>query len=316
MMIFDASGRAVPLERIYLCQGIEPTQPPPGANGSFYHCVWCESGKFNTQTQLEGHINGKKHVKKLQQKTAKFPSRVLASGYPQGTSLIKLFDTFRTPVAMTNVTRGRAMSSAPSMLVASPAARSNVTADGGLDTSQECLDPELYRRCTGSYPDAQADETTWDPTSVAITNVTRGTAMSSAPSMLVASPAARSNVTADGGSDTSEECLDPPSSSQATRWELYSSSSQATLIHHPALKPSSSQEPQADETTWEAIACETCDVPPDDWAWCPSSFLTLRVGDHLSVLGKDGDWYYGKCGYRSGWFKCSTVTPTSNCENI
>ena len=248
MMIFDASGRAVPLERIYLCQCIEPTQPPPGAKGSFYHCVWCESGKFNTLTQLEGHINGKKHVKKLQQKTAKFPSRVLASGYPQGTSLISLFDTFRTPVAMTNVTRGRAMSSAPSMLVASPAARSNVTADGGSDTSQECLDP--------------------------------------------------------------------PSSSQATRWELYSSSSQATLIHHPALKPSSSQEPQADETTWEAIACETCDVPPDDWAWCPSSFLTLRVGDHLSVLGKDGDWYYGKCGYRSGWFKCSTVTPTSNCENI
>ena len=236
MMIFDASGRAVPLERIYLCQGIEPTQPPPGANGSFYHCVWCESGKFNTLTQLEGHINGKKHVKKLQEKTAKFPSRVLASGYPQGTSLISLFDTFRTSVAMTNVTRGRAMSSAPSMLVASPAARSNVTADGGSDTSQECLDP--------------------------------------------------------------------PSSSQVTRWELY----RRCTGSYP--------EPQADETTWEAIACETCDVPPDDWAWCPSSFLTLRVGDHLSVLGKDGDWYYGKCGYRSGWFKCSTVTPTSNCENI
>ena len=247
MMIFDASGRAVPLERIYLSQGIEPTQPPPGANGSFYHCVWCESGKFNTLTQLEGHINGKKHVKKLQQKTAKFPSRVLASGYPQGTSLISLFDTFRTSVAMTNVTRGTAMSSAPSMLVASPAARSNVTADGGLDTSEA----KSWKR--------------WPH-----------------------------DVT-----------------SQATR-----SSSQATLIHHPALKPSSSQEPQADETTWEAIACETCDVPPDDWAWCPSSFLTLRVGDHLSVLGKDGDWYYGKCGYRSGWFKCSTVTPTSNCENI
>ena len=160
-------------------------------------------------------------MKKLQEKTAKFPSRVLASGYPQGRSLTDLFDICRT------VTSGTAMSSAPSMLVASPAARSNVTANGGSDTSQECLDPELYRRCTGAYP-----------------------------------------------------------------------------------------EPQADETTWEAIACETCDVPPDDWAWCPSSFLTLRVGDHLSVLGKDGDWYYGKCGYRSGWFKCSTVTPTSNCENI
>ena len=311
MMIFDASGRAVPLDRIYLCKGIEPTQSPPGSKSTFYRCVWCDSGSMNTLMQLEGHINGKKHVKKLQQKTAKFPSRVLASGYPQGTSLIKLFDTFRTPVAMTNVTRGRAMSSAPSMLVASPAARSNVTADGGLDISQECLDPELYPRCTGSYP----DETTWDRTSVAITNVTRGTAMSSAPSMLVASPAARSNVTADGGSDTSEakswKRWPHDVTSQATR-----SSSQATLIHHPALKPSSSQEPQADETICEAIACETCDVPPDDWAWCPSSFLTLRVGDHLSVLGKDGDWYYGKCGYRSGWFKCSTVTPTSNCENI
>ena len=216
MMIFDASGRAVPLERIYLCQGIEPTQPPPGAKGSFYHCVWCDSGKFNTLTQLEGHINGKKHVKKLQEKTAKFPSRALASGYPQGISLTDLFDTFRTSVANTNVTSGTAMSSAPSMLVASPAARSNVTPDGGSDTSQECL-----------CPDAQADE-----------------------------------------------------------------------------------------TTWEAIARETCDVPPDDWAWCPSSFLTLRVGDHVSVLGKDGDWNYGTCGYRRGWFKCSTVTPTSNCENI
>ena len=209
MMIFDASGRAVPLERIYLCQGIEPTQPPPGAKGSFYHCVWCDSGKFNTLMQLEGHINGKKHVKKLQEKTAKFPSRALASGYPQGTSLTELFDTFRTSVANTNVTSGTAMSSAPSMLVASPAARSNVTPDGGSDTSQECLCPK-----------------------------------------------------------------------------------------------------------WEAIARETCDVPPDDWAWCPSSFLTLRVGDHVSVLGKDGDWNYGICGYRRGWFKCSTVTPTSNCENI
>ena len=233
MMIFDASGRAVPLDRIYLCQGIEPTQSPPGSKSSFYHCVWCDSGKFNTLMQLEGHINGTKHVKKLKQKLAKFPSRALASGYPQGRSLTDLFDTFRT--------------------------------------------------------------------SVANTNVTSGTAMSSAPSMLVASPAARSNVTADGGSDTSEECLDPPSSSQATRWELYRRCTGA---------------PQADETTWEAIARETCDVPPDDWAWCPSSFLTLRVGDHVSVLGKDGDWYYGKCGYRSGWFKCSTVTPTSNCENI
>ena len=210
MMIFDASGRAVPLERIYLCQGIEPTQPPPGAKGSFYHCVWCDSGKFNTLMQLEGHINGTKHVKKLKQKLAKFPSRALASGYPQGRSLTDLFDICRT------VTSGTAMSSAPSMLVASPAARSNVTPDGGSDTSQECL-----------CPDAQADE-----------------------------------------------------------------------------------------TTWEAIARETCDVPPDDWAWCPSSFLTLRVGDHVSVLGKDGDWNYGTCGDRRGWFKCSTVTPTSNCENI
>ena len=216
MMIFDASGRAVPLERIYLCQGIEPTQSPPGSKSSFYRCVWCDSGKFNTLMQLEGHINGKKHVNKLQQKTAKFPSRALASGYPQGISLTDLFDTFRTSVANTNVTSGTAMSSAPSMLVASPAARSNVTPDGGSDTSQECL-----------CPDAQADE-----------------------------------------------------------------------------------------TTWEAIARETCDVPPDDWAWCPSSFLTLRVGDHVSVLGKDGDWNYGICGYRRGWFKCSTVTPTSNCENI
>ena len=216
MMIFDASGRAVPLERIYLCQGIEPTQSPPGSKSSFYRCVWCDSGKFNTLMQLEGHINGTKHVKKLNQKLAKFPSRALASGYPQGRSLTDLFDTFRTSVANTNVTSGTAMSSAPSMLVASPAARSNVTPDGGSDTSQECL-----------CPDAQADE-----------------------------------------------------------------------------------------TTWEAIARETCDVPPDDWAWCPSSFLTLRVGDHVSVLGKDGDWNYGICGYRSGWFKCSTVTPTSNCENI
>ena len=216
MMIFDASGRAVPLERIYLCKGIEPTQSPPGSKSSFYRCVWCDSGKFNTLMQLEGHINGTKHVKKLNQKLAKFPSRALASGYPQGRSLTDLFDTFRTSVANTNVTSGTAMSSAPSMLVASPAARSNVTPDGGSDTSQECL-----------CPDAQADE-----------------------------------------------------------------------------------------TTWEAIARETCDVPPDDWAWCPSSFLTLRVGDHVSVLGKDGDWNYGICGYRSGWFKCSTVTPTSNCENI
>ena len=204
MMIFDASGRAVPLERIYLCQGIEPTQSPPGSKSSFYRCVWCDSGKFNTLMQLEGHINGTKHVKKLNQKLAKFPSRALASGYPQGRSLTDLFDTFRMSVANTNVTSGTAMSSAPSMLVASPAARSNVTPDGG----------------------------------------------------------------------------------------------------------------SADETTWEAIARETCDVPPDDWAWCPSSFLTLRVGDHVSVLGKDGDWNYGKCGYRKGWFKCSTVTPTSNCENI
>ena len=219
MMIFDASGRAVPLERIYLCQGIEPTQPPPGAKGSFYHCVWCDSGKFNTLMQLEGHINGKKHVKKLQEKTAKFPSRALASGYPQGKSLTDLFDTFRTSVANTNVTSGTAMSSAPSMLVASPAARSNVTPDGGSDTSQECL-----------CPDARIGN----------------------------------------------------------------------------RKP----------VMWEAIARETCDVPPDDWAWCPSSFLTLRVGDHVSVLGKDGDWNYGTCGDRRGWFKCSTVTPTSNCENI
>ena len=210
MMIFDASGRAVPLERIYLCQGIEPTQSPPGSKSSFYRCVWCDSGKFNTLMQLEGHINGTKHVKKLKQKLKH------ASGYPQGRSLTDLFDTFRTSVANTNVTSGTAMSSAPSMLVASPAARSNVTPDGGSDTSQECL-----------CPDAQADE-----------------------------------------------------------------------------------------TTWKAIARETCDVPPDDWAWCPSSFLTLRVGDHVSVLGKDGDWNYGICGYRSGWFKCSTVTPTSNCENI
>ena len=218
MMIFDASGRAVPLERIYLCQGIEPTQPPPGAKGSFYHCVWCDSGKFNTLMQLEGHINGTKHVKKLKQKLAKFPSRALASGYPQGISLTDLFDTFRTSVANTNVTSGTAMSSAPSMLVASPAARSNVTPDGGSDTSQECL-----------CPDARIGN----------------------------------------------------------------------------RKP----------VMWEAIARETCDVPPDDWAWCPSSFLTLRVGDHVSVLGKDGDWNYGICGYRRGWFKCSTVTPTSNCEN-
>ena len=208
MMIFDASGRAVPLERIYLCKGIEPTQSPPGSKSSFYHCVWCDSGKFNTLMQLEGHINGTKHVKKLKQKLAKFPSRALASGYPQGISLTDLFDTFRTSVANTNVTSGTAMSSAPSMLVASPAARSNVTPNAG----------------------------------------------------------------------------------------------QTPLRN-------------ADETTWEAIARETCDVPPDDWAWCPSSFLTLRVGDHVSVLGKDGDWNYGICGYRRGWFKCSTVTPTSNCEN-
>ena len=192
MMIFDASGRAVPLERIYLCQGIEPTQSPPGSKSSFYRCVWCDSGKFNTLMQLEGHINGTKHLKKLNQKLKS------ASGYPQGRSLTDLFDICRT--------------------------------------------------------------------------VTSGTAMSSAPSMLVASPAARSNVTPDGGS--------------------------------------------ADETKWEAIARETCDVPPDDWAWCPSSFLTLRVGDHVSVLGKDGDWNYGTCGDRRGWFKCSTVIPTSNCENI
>ena len=192
MMIFDASGRAVPLDRIYLCKGIEPTQSPPGSKSSFYRCVWCDSGKFNTLMQLEGHINGTKHLKKLNQNLKS------ASGYPQGRSLTDLFDICRT--------------------------------------------------------------------------VTSGTAMSSAPSMLVASPAARSNVTPDGGS--------------------------------------------ADETKWEAIARETCDVPPDDWAWCPSSFLTLRVGDHVSVLGKDGDWNYGICGYRSGWFKCSTVTPTSNCENI
>ena len=192
MMIFDASGRAVPLDRIYLCKGIEPTQSPPGSKSSFYRCVWCDSGKFNTLMQLEGHINGTKHLKKLNQKLKS------ASGYPQGRSLTDLFDICRT--------------------------------------------------------------------------VTSGTAMSSAPSMLVASPAARSNVTPDGGS--------------------------------------------ADETKWEAIARETCDVPPDDWAWCPSSFLTLRVGDHVSVLGKDGDWNYGICGYRRGWFKCSTVTPTSNCENI
>ena len=192
MMIFDASGRAVPLDRIYLCKGIEPTQSPPGSKSSFYRCVWCDSGSMNTVMQLEGHINGTKHLKKLNQKLKS------ASGYPQGRSLTDLFDICRT--------------------------------------------------------------------------VTSGTAMSSAPSMLVASPAARSNVTPDGGS--------------------------------------------ADETKWEAIARETCDVPPDDWAWCPSSFLTLRVGDHVSVLGKDGDWNYGICGYRSGWFKCSTVTPTSNCENI
>ena len=192
MMIFDASGRAVPLDRIYLCKGIEPTQSPPGSKSSFYRCVWCDSGSMNTLMQLEGHINGTKHLKKLNQKLKS------ASGYPQGRSLTDLFDICRT--------------------------------------------------------------------------VTSGTAMSSAPSMLVASPAARSNVTPDGGS--------------------------------------------ADETKWEAIARETCDVPPDDWAWCPSSFLTLRVGDHVSVLGKDGDWNYGICGYRSGWFKCSTVTPTSNCENI
>lgn len=192
MMIFDASGRAVPLDRIYLCKGIEPTQSPPGSKSSFYRCVWCDSGSMNTVMQLEGHINGTKHLKKLNQKLKS------ASGYPQGRSLTDLFDICRT--------------------------------------------------------------------------VTSGTAMSSAPSMLVASPAARSNVTPDGGS--------------------------------------------ADETKWEAIARETCDVPPDDWAWCPSSFLTLRVGDHVSVLGKDGDWNYGICGYRRGWFKCSTVTPTSNCENI
>ena len=192
MMIFDASGRAVPLDRIYLCKGIEPTQSPPGSKSTFYRCVWCDSGSMNTLMQLEGHINGTKHLKKLNQKLKS------ASGYPQGRSLTDLFDICRT--------------------------------------------------------------------------VTSGTAMSSAPSMLVASPAARSNVTPDGGS--------------------------------------------ADETKWEAIARETCDVPPDDWAWCPSSFLTLRVGDHVSVLGKDGDWNYGICGYRSGWFKCSTVTPTSNCENI
>ena len=192
MMIFDASGRAVPLERIYLCKGIEPTQSPPGSKSSFYRCVWCDSGSMNTVMQLEGHINGTKHLKKLNQKLKS------ASGYPQGRSLTDLFDICRT--------------------------------------------------------------------------VTSGTAMSSAPSILVASPAARSNVTPDGGS--------------------------------------------ADETKWEAIARETCDVPPDDWAWCPSSFLTLRVGDHVSVLGKDGDWNYGTCGDRRGWFKCSTVTPTSNCENI
>ena len=192
MMIFDASGRAVPLDRIYLCKGIEPTQSPPGSKSTFYRCVWCDSGSMNTLMQLEGHINGTKHLKKLNQKLKS------ASGYPQGRSLTDLFDICRT--------------------------------------------------------------------------VTSGTAMSSAPSMLVASPAARSNVTPDGGS--------------------------------------------ADETKWEAIARETCDVPPDDWAWCPSSFLTLRVGDHVSVLGKDGDWNYGICGYRRGWFKCSTVTPTSNCENI
>ena len=192
MMIFDASGRAVPLERIYLCKGIEPTQSPPGSKSTFYRCVWCDSGSMNTLMQLEGHINGTKHLKKLNQKLKS------ASGYPQGRSLTDLFDICRT--------------------------------------------------------------------------VTSGTAMSSAPSMLVASPAARSNVTPDGGS--------------------------------------------ADETKWEAIARETCDVPPDDWAWCPSSFLTLRVGDHVSVLGKDGDWNYGTCGDRRGWFKCSTVTPTSNCENI
>ena len=219
MMIFDASGRAVPLERIYLCQGIEPTQSPPGSKSSFYRCVWCDSGKFNTLMQLEGHINGTKHVKTLKQKLAKFPSRALASGYPQGISLTDLFDTFRTSVANTNVTSGTAMSSAPSMLVASPAARSNVTPDGGSDTSQECLCPD-------------------------------------------------------------------------------------TRIGN--RKP----------VMWEAIARETCDVPPDDWAWCPSSFLTLRVGDHVSVLGKDGDWNYGTCGDRRGWFKCSTVIPTSNCENI
>ncbi len=192
MMIFDASGRAVPLDRIYLCKGIQPTQSPPGSKSTFYRCVWCDSGSMNTLMQLEGHINGTKHLKKLNQKLKS------ASGYPQGRSLTDLFDICRT--------------------------------------------------------------------------VTSGTAMSSAPSMLVASPAARSNVTPDGGS--------------------------------------------ADETKWEAIARETCDVPPDDWAWCPSSFLTLRVGDHVSVFGKDGDWNYGICGYRRGWFKCSTVTPTSNCENI
>ena len=48
-------------------------------------------------------------------------------------------------------------------------------------------------------------------------------------------------------------------------------------------------------------------VPPREWTYHPDSFLTLAAGDLVHNLSIEGNWIYGECGSRAGWFPVSVV---------
>ena len=48
-------------------------------------------------------------------------------------------------------------------------------------------------------------------------------------------------------------------------------------------------------------------VPPREWTYHPDSFLTLAAGDLVHNLSIEGNWIYGECSSRAGWFPASVV---------
>ena len=46
---------------------------------------------------------------------------------------------------------------------------------------------------------------------------------------------------------------------------------------------------------------------PHDWEYAASSFLHFRAGDVVTIEFSNGEWMYGSCADRNGWFLPSAV---------